>query len=322
MGRGWTRWILAVLVGLQLPAPRVLASSSAVSVGSSVYVNVSVATLWVSADSPRAVDAPALSQPVHIRRWLGAMSTAVRRDLVGRIETQALYGDRLRVIGEHDTWLHVVVPGQPTSRDSRGYPGWLPRRQVTAQVPMRTADVATVTSRTAPLLRVDGTPGVVVSFGTRLPVIGISGDRVQVATPTGGTRWISSSQVSVTARSAVARPQTVRSVMHDARAFIGVPYLWGGRSGFAVDCSGFTGLVYGVHGVRLPRDANDQAVAGRAVGAGGARAGDLAFFSSGGAVSHVGFVTADHRLLNAPRTGLTVSVTELSSRPTAMRRYL
>ena len=252
------------------------------------------------------------------------MSTADRLGLVGRVETQALYGERLLVTGVTGTWLHVVAVNQPTRRDTRGYPGWVPRRQVTTRSPVRTEEVATVTSLTAPLRRTDGSRAGVASFGTRLPVLGVSGSVVRVATPAGGSRTIALSSVSVTARTAPARPRTVRSLMRDARGFLGVPYLWGGRSGFAVDCSGFTNLVYGVHGVRLPRDADDQALAGTAVAPGTARAGDLAFFSSGSGISHVGFVTGDGQLLHAPRTGQTVSVTDLATRPApaAVRRYL
>ena len=145
-----------------------------------------------------------------------------------------------------------------------------------------------------------------------------------VATPAGGTRTIAASDVALALRSAPARPRAVRALMRDARTFLGVPYLWGGRSGFAVDCSGFTNLVYGVHGIRLPRDADDQAESGSRVTTADMTAGDLAFFSAGSGVSHVGFVTAGRRLLNAPRTGLTVSVTDLASRPglVGLRRYL
>ena len=314
----------ALLVALAAPPTTPAWTAPDANAGSSVYVAVSVATLWVNPGSPRSIDAPALSRPVHISRWLRAMSTSDRLGLVGRVETQALYGERLLVIGEQGRWLHVVATNQPTRRDARGYPGWLPSRQVTSRTPAVTADVATVTSVTAPLRRVDGSPGGRVSFGTRLPVLGASDGLVRVATPAGGTRTIMTSDVVIAARTARARPGTARSVMRDARRFLGVPYLWGGRSGWAVDCSGFTNLVYGVHGIRLPRDANDQALAGRAVAAGDTRAGDLAFFSAGSGVSHVGFVTSDHRLLNAPRTGLTVAVTDLASRAglVGLRRYL
>lgn len=324
---GMSRWAVttAVLMSLVLPTA---APAAAVPVteraANSVYVKVAVATLWVTPHSARAVDAPALSRPVHIHRWLHAMSTDVRRDLVGRIETQALYGEKLLVIGEQDGWLHVVATGQSTHRDRRGYPGWLPRRQVTTRLPTRAEEVATVTRLTARLRRPDGGGGALVSFGTRLPVLGVGAGVVTVATPTGGTRTVSAKDVALAARSAAARPLTVRSVMRDGRKFLGVPYLWGGRSGFAVDCSGFTNLVYGVHGVRLPRDADDQAQSGTKVRLADMCAGDLAFFSAGSGVSHVGFVTRDHRLLNAPRTGQSVSVTDLASRPglVAARRYV
>jgi cell wall-associated NlpC family hydrolase len=289
-----------------------------------VYVKVSVATLWVSPDSPRAVDAPALAAPVHIRAWLGAMSTAVRRDLVGRVETQALLGERLVITGSWPGWLHVVAPGQPTHRDPRGYPGWVPRRQVTAHSPTASSTVATVVRLTPRLRRPDGTRAFEVSYGTRLPVLDTSTTTVTVATPRGRARTLPAAAVVVAAPAAAALPRTRRSVVDSAFGFRGVPYLWGGRSGFAVDCSGFTDLVYGVHGVTLPRDADDQSQRGRAVDPGSSRRADLAFFAPSGSVSHVGFVVGSGRLLHAPSTGHVVSVTRLSSMSglAGIRRYL
>src|SRR5947209_6702504 len=107
-----------------------------IAAGTHVWVTVAVATLWSSPAAPRPVDAPALSAPVQIRRWLAGMSTSARRGLTGRIESQALYGEPLTVTGVSGSWLHVVAPGQPTHRDNRGYPGWVPRRQVTAHWPV------------------------------------------------------------------------------------------------------------------------------------------------------------------------------------------
>jgi cell wall-associated NlpC family hydrolase len=319
-------------VGAGGPSTRatVVSSSPAVprttriTAGSSVYVDVAVSTLWVSPGSPRTLDAPALADPVRMHAWLRSMSTAARRDLVGRVETQALYGDRLRVIGVRSHWLHVVAVGQSTHRDSRGYPGWVPRRQVTARTPAQVATVATVTSLTTRLHHVDGRPSIVVGFGTRLPVIAGSGHDLRVATPHGTSRVVSADDVVVRPGDQAALPATVRSVLASARSFTGVPYLWGGRSGFAVDCSGFTGLVLAVHGVQVPRDADDQARAGRAVASGHQRAGDLAFFGSSTAVTHVGFVVGSDRLLQAPGSGRDVTTTSLSSMSglVAVRRFL
>jgi cell wall-associated NlpC family hydrolase len=294
--------------GRAAPVQRVAAT---VTVGDVVRVDVSVATLWVSPSSPRPVDRPALQDPVNMRRWLGDMSTDARRALVGRVETQALYGERLTVLGVWDRWLRVVAPGQPTSRDARGYPGWVPRRQVTTAPTTASARVATVVARHTWLKRTDGSREVAVGYGTRLPVLAVGADTVAVAGVTGRRLRVPGSAVVVAARGAPPRPATRRSVLADAMDLRGVPDLWGGRSGWALDCSGFTGLVYSVHGVRLPRDADDQARRGSAVPLDGGRRADLAFFQRGDSIGHVGFLTGDGRLLHAPSSGQVVSVVPL-----------
>src|SRR5207248_8916144 len=101
-------------------------------------------------------------------------------------------------------------------------------------------------------------------------------------------------------------------VLATAKRLVGVPYLWGGRSGYALDCSGFTELVYGVHGVRLPRDADDQATVGSAVRIGAQRVEDLMFFAHNGSGTHVGLYAGSGMLLNAPHTGSYVRLTSLS----------
>ena len=75
------------------------------------------------------------------------------------------------------------------------------------------------------------------------------------------------------------------------RWFSGAPYLWGGRTEWGVDCSGMVQATYAARGVSLPRDSDQQALAGRAVaidaaGAGYA-AGDVLCFADGGRISHV-----------------------------------
>ena len=68
-----------------------------------------------------------------------------------------------------------------------------------------------------------------------------------------------------------------------AAEFVSVPYLWGGRAGFGLDCSGFTSTVYQLHGITLPRDAGPQAAdsRGRAIDKSALQPGDLLFYSHG-----------------------------------------
>jgi gamma-D-glutamyl-L-lysine dipeptidyl-peptidase len=300
----------------------VVVQPAALTAGTHVWVCVAVATLWTSTSAPRLVDAPALSAPVHIRRWLAAMSTAARRGLTGRVETQALYGEPLTVVGTSGIWLHVVAPTQRTHRDSRGYPGWIPRRQVTTHAPTKTTYVATVTSVTAWLRNTSGARVVEVSLGTRLPVLSSGATTARVATPTGGIVVVRRSNAVVRVAAARALALTRTGLVATAKRFLSVPYLWGGRSGFAVDCSGLTNLVYGQHGIGLARDTDDQSRAGVAVPLGSTRAGDLAFYGPRIAPTHVAMYVSSSVLIHAPSAGRPVRLVTATAmaKPATVRR--
>lgn len=64
----------------------------------------------------------------------------------------------------------------------------------------------------------------------------------------------------------------------EVEKFLGVPYLWGGRSFFGLDCSGLAGLIAARFGVTLPRDTKDQIGAGTKISRDEVRTGDLIFF--------------------------------------------
>ena len=83
--------------------------------------------------------------------------------------------------------------------------------------------------------------------------------------------------------------------------FLNVPYLWGGRSFFGIDCSGFTQIVYKVNGVQLPRDAYQQAELGEVLDfIEEAEIGDLAFFENEeGRIIHVGIMLENQKIIHA-----------------------
>ena len=86
-----------------------------------------------------------------------------------------------------------------------------------------------------------------------------------------------------------------------ARRYLYAPYLWGGRSPFGIDCSGFTQIVYKMAGFRLRRDASQQVEQGRLIDfVDQAQAADLAFFENDkGRIVHVGIVMEGGFIIHA-----------------------
>lgn len=91
-----------------------------------------------------------------------------------------------------------------------------------------------------------------------------------------------------------------KKILEDAHAFINIPYLWGGRSSFGIDCSGLIQIIHKVNGIVLPRDAADQATVGTEVKFAERKAGDLAFFMNDhGTITHVGILSVKNKIIHS-----------------------
>jgi cell wall-associated NlpC family hydrolase len=242
------------------------------------------------------------------------MSLRQRRALSAHSDTEALMGERVVVRRVSGAWAKVVVPDQPSQKDARGYPGWIPLRQLTGVAPTSTALVATVVKRTAWLRRDDSGVARVteISSGTTLPSLGRVGSYARVRTPRGAVRRIAAGAVVVHSRgTATLKPHT--RVLATAKHYLGLAYLWGGLSGFGLDCSGLTWLSNRLHGTRIPRDALPQSRHGTPVSRSRLRRGDLIFYATSGLVHHVTMYAGSGRMIEAPHTGAVTRIVRVRS---------
>lgn len=90
-------------------------------------------------------------------------------------------------------------------------------------------------------------------------------------------------------------------ILTTAFMYLNAPYLWGGKTPFGIDCSGFTQMVYKLNGYHLLRDASQQSKQGDALSfIEESEPGDLAFFDNEeGNIIHVGIIMEDNYIIHA-----------------------
>jgi len=91
------------------------------------------------------------------------------------------------------------------------------------------------------------------------------------------------------------------NLLKTAFLYLNAPYLWGGKTPFGIDCSGFTQMVYKLNGYSLLRDASQQAKQGDALSfIEESEPGDLAFFDNDeGNIIHVGIMMENNYIIHA-----------------------
>lgn len=99
----------------------------------------------------------------------------------------------------------------------------------------------------------------------------------------------------------ISKKQSKNAIIEMAFKYLNTPYLWGGKTPFGIDCSGFTQMVYKLCGYKLLRDATQQATQGEVLSfIEESEPGDLAFFdNSEGVITHVGIIMKDNYIIHA-----------------------
>lgn len=127
-----------------------------------------------------------------------------------------------------------------------------------------------------------------------------------------GVAWWSLDRTQSRAHATTPRGRRVSTVIAEALAQVGKPYLWGGNGPDSFDCSGLMNWVFRAAGITMPRTADAIYRATAHVGLDQLLPGDMVFFGSPSLVRHVGLYIGNGRMIHAPHGGTTVSVGTLA----------
>tara|TARA_B100001250_G_scaffold332742_1_gene298252 strand:- start:351 stop:1085 length:735 start_codon:yes stop_codon:yes gene_type:complete len=83
------------------------------------------------------------------------------------------------------------------------------------------------------------------------------------------------------------------------KKYLNTPYLWGGRTPFGIDCSGYTQMVFRFLNIHLPRDAYQQEKEGNNIDFLKRKMGDLAFFELNNKITHVGIILKNNKIIHS-----------------------
>ncbi|WP_404428677.1 NlpC/P60 family protein [Sutcliffiella horikoshii] len=282
---------------------------------SKFVINVPVATIWTSYDSARVLDEKATSNPTDIRSWLDSLNFETRLELcdANLIQSQLLYGQEVLVLEEKEDYYHIIALTQGSSKDDRGYPGWVPKCQITEVEDWKLTNgpVAVVTSNLAPVFSTVEKELLELSFQTILPVVENGKEKVKVQLPDGTLGLLKTADTAVYNGLPFIPKGSGTDIVRSGERFLGLPYLWGGMSGYGMDCSGFSYTMCKANGYIIPRDAHDQAKEGVEVPLNAMEPGDLLFFAyeeGKGKIHHVGIYYGDGKLLHSPKTGRDIEI--------------
>ena len=209
--------------------------------------------------------------------------------------TEMLYGEPVRLIRESGEYLQV--------QSSIGYLGYIPQKTV-RRVTLQEWNQYQL-GQQALFTKNDTTEsGLIFLMGTRLPYL----DDGKLLLADGSELSLSEDHYKIIDPAANPLRQ---EIINSAKQYLGLPYVWGGRSSEGLDCSGFVMQSYSLNNIYLPRDSDEIANVGRIVGYPGwteaMLPGDLLFFAgSRRMITHTAIYMGEGKVIHSLGKGVQI----------------
>jgi len=233
--------------------------------------------------------------------------------------SQAIFGETVRILERDGEFSRVETP------DS--YQGWVRISHLHLLVPGAAYPDPTRAALTSllflPLFREPSRLSerlTLLTLGTAVELLDTeSRDYYPIRFPDGEVGYVEQAGLIVPTYPPVERLGPNLVVV--ARGLLGIPYLWGGRTSFGMDCSGFVQRVYWLCGHTIPRDAYRQVESGLFETVDSPAPGDLLFFAGkddphNRKITHVGMAIGDGRFIHASGA-LGIAATPIGESPYA-----
>ena len=235
-------------------------------------------------------------------------NTRSEADYNAGMESQALLGMPVKLLGTQDEWTRIQTP--------EGYEHWtlssvvcpMPREEVSAWNRSRQAVVTALYALVyeQPSLHTQTVSDVVA--GDRLRLLGTKGKFLHVEYPDGRQGYIRKADAKPLDEWRASLDMSAEAILRTAHRLMGVPYMWGGTSPKGVDCSGFVRTTLLMHDIIIPRNASQQARCGERLETNDLsllQPGDLLFFGikakdgRPARVLHVAFYLGNKRFIHS-----------------------
>jgi cell wall-associated NlpC family hydrolase len=197
--------------------------------------------------------------------------------------SQLLFGEHFKIIELTAKWAQVELAYD-------GYIGWIDTKQFQS---ISSEDYAYL-NETASILNADLIEYIITPNNQLMPI------------PLGASlSFLENESINTTNYSfdgtKVCGTKSKTEILKTAFMYLNAPYLWGGKTPFGIDCSGFTQMVYKLNGYHLLRDASQQASQGIPLSfIEESEPGDLAFFDNEeGNIIHVGIMMENNYIIHA-----------------------